>query len=127
MEKLDIDKPVFGAEIDVSLLRKYFNDKIVFKSISKFPIVERDIAIIVDDNVSCASITDVISNNAGEYLEKVKLFDIYQGAQIGEGKKSMAFNLVFVAEDRTLNVEEIDQAIKNVLTALNEKLGAELR
>ncbi len=127
MEKLDVDKPVYGCEIDLTLLKKYFNEKIMFKSISKFPNVERDIALIVDSDVSCASIENTIKENAGQYLEKVKLFDIYQGAQIGEGKKSMAFNLIFVAEDRTLNVEEIDQTIKNILTALKEKLGAQLR
>ena len=68
-----------------------------------------------------------IKENAGEYLEKLSLFDIYQGAQIGEGKKSMAFNLVFVSNDRTLSVGEIDQAIQNILKALREELGAELR
>ena len=51
----------------------------------------------------------------------------YQGAQIGEGKKSMAFNLVFVAEDRTLNVEEVDNIIKKILKSLSYQLGAELR
>jgi hypothetical protein len=74
-----------------------------------------------------ADIISVIKERAGKYLESVSLFDIYQGAQVGEGKKSMAFNLKFVADDRTLNVEEIDNAIKKVLKALNEKLGAELR
>ncbi len=127
MEKLDVDKPIYGCEIDCSLLKKYFNDKIVFKNISKFPIVERDIALIVDNRIACAEIVKTIKENAGQYLENVSLFDIYQGAQIGEGKKSMAFNLIFVAEDRTLNVEEIDQIIKNILLALNDKLGAELR
>ncbi len=127
MEELDVDKPVYGSEIDITALKKHYNEKIMFKGISKFPMVERDIALIVDTSVSCASIEKVIKENAGAYLEKVKLFDIYQGAQIGEGKKSMAFNLVFVAEDRTLNVEEIDQTIKNILSELKEKLNAELR
>ena len=62
-----------------------------------------------------------------KYLESVKLFDIYQGAQIGEGKKSMAFNLIFVAEDRTLNVEEVDNMIKKILKSLTYQLGAQLR
>ncbi len=127
MEKLDVDKPVYGCEIDCSILKKHFNEKIMFKNISKFPPVERDIALIVDNGISCAQIIDTIKENAGQYIEKVSLFDIYQGAQIGEGKKSMAFNLIFVAEDRTLNVEEIDQTIKNILVALKDKLGAELR
>jgi len=127
MEKLDVDKPVFGCELEMSVLSKLYNDKIVFKNISKFPIVERDLAVIVKEDVSCATVVDVIKENAGEYLENVSLFDIYQGAQVGEGNKSMAFNLVFVAEDKTLNVNEIDQIIKNVLTALKDKVGAELR
>ncbi len=127
LEKLDVVKPVYGVEIELGLLKKYFNDKILFKSISKFPLVERDIAVIIDSNVSCASIIDIIKENGGKYLDKVALFDIYQGVQIGEGKKSMAFNLVFVADDRTLNVDEVDVYIKNILTALNTELNAELR
>ncbi len=127
MDKLDVDKPVYGCEIDYTLLKKHFNDKIMFKAISKFPSVERDIALLVDESISCANIENTIRENAGEYLTNVKLFDIYQGSQIGEGKKSMVFNLFFVADDRTLNVEEIDLAIKNILNALKEKLGAELR
>ena len=65
--------------------------------------------------------------NGGEYLDNVSLFDIYQGEQVGLGKKSMAFNLVFVSYDRTLNVEEIDAVIQTILTKLQEKLKAELR
>jgi len=127
MEKLDVDKPVYGAEIEYQTLKKLFTDKILFKNISKFPTVERDIALICDAELPCATIMDAIKNNGGEYLEKVSLFDIYQGAQIGEGKKSMAFNLIFVADDRTLNVEEIDQTIKNILTVLKDSFNAELR
>ena len=99
----------------------------MFKQISKFPVVERDLAIAVDKTVAWGDMVDVIKNSAGEYLEDVKLFDIYTGDQIAEGKKSMAFNLTFVSVDRTLNLEEIDQTIQNILKALNEKLGAELR
>ncbi len=127
MEKLDVDKPVYGAELDYEVIKTLFNDKIMFKNISKFPTVERDLAVTVDTSVLCAEIVNVIKENGGEYLDKVSLFDIYQGAQVGEGKKSMAFNLVFVADDRTLNVEEIDQVIKTILSALKEKVNADLR
>lgn len=126
-EKLDSDKPIFAGEIYYGKLKGLFNDKIVFKPISKYPIVERDLAVLVDSNVFCSDVIDVIKSEGGEYLESVSLFDIYQGAQVGEGKKSMAFNLIFVSCDRTLNVEEIDLTIKNILKALNEKIGAELR
>jgi phenylalanyl-tRNA synthetase beta chain len=67
------------------------------------------------------------TNISNLYKVILSLFDIYQGAQVGEGKKSMAFNLIFVSNNRTLNVEEIDQIIKNILCDLKEKVGAELR
>ncbi len=125
--KLDVDKPIFCGELKYDLIKKYFNSKIVYKTISKFPQIERDIALVIDENVLCADIIDCIKDNAGANLESIKLFDVYQGEQVGANKKSMAFNLVFVSNDRTLSVEEIDGTIKNILNALNEKLGAELR
>ena len=127
MEKLDVDKPVYGCEIYYSKLKKYFNDKITFKAISKYPIIERDLAVIVDKDIECAQIVKAIKEKGGEYLDSVSLFDIYEGEQIGAGKKSMAFNLIFVSYDRTLNVEEIDAAIQSILNNLQTELKAELR
>lgn len=127
MAKLDVDKPVFGCELNYNKLKNHFNDKIVFKAISKFPTIERDLAVIVDEKISCQSIIDVIKDCGGEFLESVSLFDIYRSEQLGENKKSMAFNLLFVSIERTLNVEEIDKTIENVLLGLKDKLGAELR
>jgi len=127
IEQLDTDKPVYGCEIYLSELKKYFNDKIIVKAISKFPTVERDLAILVDTDVECAKIIDIINKKGGKCLDSVELFDIYQGEQVEEGKKSMAFNLIFVADDRTLNVEEVDAIIKKILKSLEETLGAKLR
>ncbi len=126
-DKFDIDKPVYICEIDYNTLKDNFNDKIVFKTISKFPAVERDLAVTVDTNVSCASIIDAIKEVGGEYLQAVKLFDVYCGDQVEKGKKSMAYNIIFQADDRTLNVAEVDEAIKAVLNNLRIKLNAELR
>ena len=125
--KYDVDKPIYGGEINYEKLSQLFNEKIVFKPISKYPIVERDLAIVLDQNIACADVIKTIKEFAGEYLDQVTLFDIYQGAQIGQGKKSMAFNLIFLSNDRTLNVEEIDAVMQNILNNLVEKLGAELR
>ena len=127
LNELDSDKPVYGGEIYYSQLKKYFNDKIMFKPISKYPIVERDLAVLVDDSVTWASIVKCIKAVGGQYLDDVSLFDIYRGEQVGKGKKSMAFNLIFVSYDKTLNLEEIDQVIQNILKELREKLNAELR
>ena len=127
IDKLDADKPVFVAEIFYTKLVKVFNQKIIAKPISKFPIIERDLAIILDKSIACATVEEMIKKASGKYLESIKLFDIYEGEQIGKGRKSMAFNLIFVAEDRTLNVEEVDNIIKKILKSLNYQLGAELR
>lgn len=127
IEKLDADKPVYGCEISYSKLEKQFNNKVVAKAISKFPTVERDLAVIIDKSIPCATVEEIIKKASGKYLDSIKLFDIYEGAQVSEGKKSMAFNLVFVADDRTLNIEEVDNIIKKILKSLNYQLGAELR
>ncbi len=127
LAKLDVDKQVYGAEISFDKLKSHFADKIMAKPISKYPSIERDIAIVTDNKVLYSDVLDVITKFGGEYLANVKLFDIYQGAQIGEGKKSLAFNLIFLSNERTLNVEEIDQTIKNILEGLKQELKAELR
>ena len=126
-EKLSIDHRVYCGEIYYDILSSQFVDKIVFEQISKFPTVQRDLAVIVDDLISCGDIIDCINETGGEYLKKVSLFDIYKGSQVSEGKKSLAFNLLFSSCERTLVVEEIDGYIQNILKNLREKLNAELR
>ena len=126
-DKLDVDKPVFAGEIYFDEFIKHFNDKIVFKNISKFPPVERDIAIVLGEDVAYEKVIDCIKKSAGANLDEVALFDIYRSEQIGKNKKSMAFNLIFRSDDRTLNVEEIDSDMNNILAALKNELGAELR
>ncbi len=126
-EKYDIDKKVYVGEFDYELLKKTFNNKVTYKTVSKYPAMERDLAVTVAENVLCGDLIDTILNAAGEYIESVKLFDIYRGDQIAAGKKSMAFNLIFSSLDRTLKVEEVDEAMQNVLKALQVAYGAELR
>ncbi len=124
---MDIDKKVYVGEIYYDELRNFFDDKIVFKPISKFPSIERDLAVTVTDATSWQDIVSVVEEVGGNLLETVKLFDVYKGDQIESGKKSVAFNLLFSANDRTLSVEEIDAKIAKILKVLREKLNAELR
>ena len=126
-EQLGVDKPVYVCEINYYKLVEKFNDKVMFKPISKFPNVERDLAVVVDDSITCQQIIDAIKESGGEFLEKVSIFDVYKGVGIPENKKSMAYNLIFSSLERTLNVEEIDEAVKNILENLSTKLNAELR
>lgn len=127
LQKIGVDKPLFACEINYDAFKKLFNDKIVFETISKFPSVERDIALIIDKKIECQSIINAIKSTNYPYLKNVSLFDIYEGDQIEQGKKSMAFNLLFVSTEKTLNVEEVDKAMNDILSALEEKVGAKLR
>ena len=126
-EEIGVDKPIYLIELNYDLLKKSFNDKIVFKPVSKYPPVERDLAVSVDVSIPCGNVVSVIKSAAGDKLESVSLFDVYQGDQIEKGKKSLAFNLLYVSNERTLTVEEIDDSIKNILKELKDKLNAELR
>lgn len=126
-EQLDADKPIFAGEFDYDLLKSLFVDKISYVNISKFPQVERDLAFIVDENINCDKIIECIKKSAGEILESVSLFDVYRGEQVGENKKSMAFRLILQSYEKTLNVEEVDAIINNILVQLKKDLNAELR
>lgn len=127
VEKLGVEGAIYVGEIDYDLFATEFNDKIVFKPLSKYPVVERDLAVVVNDAVSCESVIQAIRKGGGSLLDGVKLFDVYKGSNVPVGKKSLAFNLTFLSYERTLNVEEVDETVKNILNELRKTLGAELR
>ena len=93
----------------------------------KYPGVTRDLAIVCDDAVTVAQAEDVIISAAGKLLRNVRLFDIYRGVGVPEGKKSMAFSMELRADDRTLTDSDSETVMSKVLTALQEKLAATLR
>lgn len=93
----------------------------------KFPSVERDIAIVISQEVSSAEITRIIVGNGGKLLKNVELFDVYEGEQINQGYKSMAFALKFQAPDRTLTDEEVSSVYEKIQQALKSTVQAELR
>lgn len=126
-ETAGIDEEVYVSEINFDKLKKHFNGKIVYKPVSKFPGVERDLAVTVNENVPCGDMIKTVKASAGEFLDEVSVFDVYTGDRIEKGKKSVAFNLMYVSAERTLNVEEVDCSIKNILKNLKEKHDADLR
>ena len=89
--------------------------------------VARDIAMLVDDGVLVKQIEKLISSAAGNILEDIKLFDVYKGKQVPEGKKSVAYSVTFRSADRTLTDDEVNRAMERIVKALSEKLGAQLR
>ncbi|MBR4890990.1 MAG: phenylalanine--tRNA ligase subunit beta, partial [Clostridia bacterium] len=88
---------------------------------------QRDLALIADDSVLAAQIESIIKKKSGNIFESLTLFDVYKGKQVPEGKKSMAYSVVFRAEDKTLTDEDVNPVIESILKTLSEQLGVTLR
>ena len=126
-ENYNIIDKVYIAEINMKKLEKYSRKEKKYVPIPKYPAVERDIAVLVDENVEVLKIEKLIKAKSKKILEAVNLFDIYRNKKIGENKKSVAYALKFRAKDRTLKDEEISEVMENIIKALKDELGAELR
>ena len=122
-----IDVDVYCAEINFTAILGLLLPDATYTPLPKYPSVTRDLALICDETVTVADAENVIAAHAGKLLRGVKLFDIYRGTGVPEGKKSMAFSLELRADDRTLTDNDSEQVVSKVLKALEEKLGATLR
>ena len=122
-----IDADVYCAEINFTKLMLCQLPDATYTPLPKYPTVSRDLALVCDESVTVAQVEEVISTAAGKLLRDVKLFDIYRGVGVTEGKKSMAFSLELRADDRTLTDTESEAVVAKVLAALKEKLDAVLR
>ena len=123
----DMDAEVYCAEIDFEKLFALQLPEPTYTPLPKYPAVTRDIAVVCDETVTVGQAQDVITKAGGKLLRNVRLFDIYRGANLGEGKKSLAFSLTLRADDRTLTDEDSEGTISKILTALKDSLGAILR
>lgn len=121
-----IDTRVFVAIIDAAQLMENSTVERHYTPLPKFPAVERDIAVICDESIPVMNLEKAIKDSGGKTVEKIKLFDIYRGRQIAQGKKSVAFSVILRAQDRTLTDKEADAVMAKMLKSL-EKLGATLR
>ena len=122
-----LDSGSFYAQLNVAAMRAHQGPERTFKALPRFPAVSRDIALVCKDDVSVAELTDTITAAGRPYLEDVKLFDVYKGAPIPEGCKSVAFSLTLRAADQTLTENQATETMNAVLTALKEKNGAVIR
>ncbi|MBB6716288.1 phenylalanine--tRNA ligase subunit beta [Clostridium gasigenes] len=122
-----VDVPCFVAEIDLDVLFDNAKLEKKYKALPKFPAVTRDIAMLVEDAVLVQDIEDTIKRAGGNLVEKIKLFDIYKGAQIPEGKKSIAYAIAYRDEKKTLVEKDVTKVHDKILRSLEHKLGAELR
>lgn len=120
--------PVIYAEINLELLFKdYQNKKTVYHEIPKFPIVERDLSLLLNKEVTYSQIANVINESAKPYLKKLNMFDYYQGKNIPENKKSYAVRLHLQDESKTLTDKEIDAIMNKIINQLKKQMNVELR
>ena len=122
-----IDTEVYCAEISFTKLLSLLLPDPTYTPLPKYPTVSRDLALICDEELTVAQVEDVIAASAGKLLRKIQLFDIYRGVGVPQGKKSMAFSLELRADDRTLTDADSEAVVGKVLSALKEKLDAQLR
>ena len=124
---LGLDKKVYLGELDLNALE--LDDRVRYTNLPKFPAVKRDLALIANEALTCAQIEDVLMHSC-KYVTEAKLFDVYRGGQVPEGKKSMAFTLTFTPDanvEKAFTPETLDGYVKKILGNLKCKLGIELR
>ncbi|MCB2289622.1 phenylalanine--tRNA ligase subunit beta [Clostridium sp. CS001] len=126
-ENYGVEQRCYIAELNLDMLYKYAELNKKYKALPRFPAVTRDIALIVEDAILVQDIEDIIVKQGGNIVESAKLFDVYKGSQIAEGKKNVAYAIVYRREDRTLKDEEVNKVHDKILRSLEHKLGAELR
>ena len=118
---------VYVAQISFEAVLAAAADEKQYKPLPKYPAVVRDLAILVDEDVLAADIEEIIKKKAKNLFAGLVLFDVYQGKQVPEGKKSMAYTITLQSEEKTLAEEDTTKTVNEILDALKNKLGAELR
>lgn len=123
--ELGIEGPVFLFQMDLEAATK--SELPYFKPLSKFPLVQRDISIVLDQEIPAFQVIQCLRRASPEVLKDLQLFDLYQGEGIDPGKKSIAFRLIFQGTSSTLIEEEVDAIVESLLSRLSRELGANLR
>ena len=123
----EIKEPVFIFELNLDKVLAKKASKMSYKEISKYPTINKDISVIVDKEITAKQVADEIKKAGGKLFIKSEIFDVYEGANIGISKKSLAYSLVFGAQDRTLTDEEVNEVMQKIIERLKKTLKAELR
>lgn len=118
---------VYIAEIALESIYSEADADIRYRELPRFPAMERDIAVVVNEDVEAGDMLRAIRESAGELLQNVQVFDVFTGSKLGENKKSVAMALVYRNRERTLTDEEVTEVHARVVARLEEQFGAELR
>ncbi|QDP40812.1 phenylalanine--tRNA ligase subunit beta [Radiobacillus deserti] len=120
-------KDTYVFDLDLEFLFRVHEDEPSFEKIPRFPSVSRDIALVVEENIQAGKVQATIEEVGGPLLQDVQVFDVYQGEHLAKGKKSIAFNLLYLDPERTLTDEEVEESYQAILEAVKDKHQAELR
>lgn len=121
------DAPVIAGTFDLEAVLTRIPDRYSVEAVPSYPPILEDLAVIVEEERPAAQVAEVIAGAGGELVTDVRLFDLYRGEQIGEGRKSLAYSLVYQSPERTLTDEEVASVRERIVEALETELGAELR
>ena len=128
LERFGLVSPVYFADLHWHVLMKCIQGKtVIYREISKFPAVSRDLALLVDESVEFGQIEKVAYQTEKKLLRAVKLFDVYEGKNLPKGKKSYAVNFILQDDSKTLNDKQITSIMQKLVQQLGRQLGAELR
>lgn len=126
--KLKVGKPeVLVFELDVDALLSSMPERITYSPVPKYPSIERDVALILDEHITAAAVRSVIDEFKSPYIEGVELFDAYRGKNIPENRKSLAFRIIYRSPDRTLTDDEVEQVHQELVEFILRKTGGEIR
>lgn len=127
LKEYDIEQDVFAAEINIDELKKIVIKEKVFTQLLKYPKVIRDCAFVLDNKINNFEVEKTIKEGSSKLLKNIKLFDIFESDSLGEGKKSLAFQLEYYDSSRTLTEEEVEKDFWNAIETVKRKLNAQLR
>lgn len=123
----DAEVRMYVAELSLDALAEHSRAFASFREFSKYPPVERDLAVVVDENVAAADMEAAVESAGAKHLDGAEVFDVYRGGQIGAGKKSVAMNFTFTSAEKTLTDDEVADEMNKILAALKRKTGAKIR
>ena len=128
LEQFEIKQPVFYVDLNWDILLKMaLQQQVTFKEMSRFPAVERDLAIVVDKATAYDKIEAAIRKAGVEKLTGIHLFDLFEGEKLGPGKKSIAVNFTFADAEKTMTEKEIERMMRLIISGLEQETGAEIR
>jgi phenylalanyl-tRNA synthetase beta chain len=130
VERLDLKKKkmeVVLFELNLNALAAAIPDSIQYSPVPRYPHIERDIAIVVEEAILSSEITKIIMAYPSEIIEEVSIFDYYKGGNITPGKKSLAFSILYRSKERTLTDEEVEKLHSALVEHIMKKTGGELR